>query len=70
MAATIEELPLSLKEFKKYHMYKSKEMGVEDLILRLRLLKKNKLFKRGANSSSLGSKVKFVVKEKNIAKHV
>lgn len=70
MAATIEELPLSLKEFKNYHMYKSKEMGVEDLILRLRLLKKNKLFKRGANSSSLGSKVKFVVKEKNIAKHV
>lgn len=70
MAATIEELPLSLKEFKNYHMYKSKEMGVEDLILRLRLLKKNKLFKRGANSSSLGSKVKFVVKDKNIAKHV
>jgi hypothetical protein len=70
VAVNIEELPLSLKEFKNYHMYKSKEIGVEDLILRLKLEKENKLFKRGANSSSIGSKAKFVVKGKNIAKHV
>ena len=49
-------------------MYKSKEMGVEDLILRLRLEKENRLFKKGANSYSIAFKAKFVVKEKNITK--
>ncbi|KAL0419144.1 UNVERIFIED_CONTAM: hypothetical protein Sradi_1327900 [Sesamum radiatum] len=43
VAAMIEKLPPLLKDFKNYLKYKQKEMGLEDLIVRLRIEKDNRL---------------------------
>ena len=42
VAAIIEKLPPSWKDFKNYLKHKRKEMGLEDLIVRLRIEKDNK----------------------------
>ncbi|XP_074576191.1 uncharacterized protein LOC141832616 [Curcuma longa] len=41
VAAVIEKLPPSWKDFKNYLKHKQKEMGLEDLILRLRIEEDN-----------------------------
>jgi hypothetical protein len=46
MVAIIGKLPPSWKEFKNYFKHKSKKTGVEDLVLRLRVEKENKLSKK------------------------
>jgi hypothetical protein len=46
MVAIIGKLPPSWKEFKNYFKHKSKKTGVEDLILRQRVEKENKLSKK------------------------
>jgi hypothetical protein len=43
MATIIEKLASFFKYFKNYPKHKCKEMGIEDLILRLRIEKDNKL---------------------------
>ena len=50
VAAIIEKLPLFWKDFKNYIEQSETEMGVEDLILRLRIENNKKLFKKSANS--------------------
>lgn len=42
VAAVIEKLPPSWKDFKNYLKHKQKEMGLEDLILRLRIEEDNR----------------------------
>ena len=46
MAVIIKKLSPSYKEFKKYLKHKSNKMGVEDLILRIRVEKDNKFSKK------------------------
>ena len=43
VAAMIEKLPPSWKDFKNYLKHKRKEMGLEDLILRLRIEEDNRM---------------------------
>ncbi|KAL0289051.1 UNVERIFIED_CONTAM: hypothetical protein Sangu_2631500 [Sesamum angustifolium] len=45
VAAMIEKLPPLWKDFKNYLKQKRKEMGLEDLIVRLRIKEDNHLFK-------------------------
>jgi hypothetical protein len=49
MATIIEKLASFFKYFKNYHKHKCKEMGIEDLILRLRIEEDNKLSKMRTN---------------------
>jgi len=52
MAAIIEKLSPSRKDFKKYFKHKQKEMRVKNLILKLRIEDDNTLTKIRSNSSS------------------
>ena len=58
MVANIGKLTPSWKEFKNYFKHNSKKTGVEDLILRLRVKKKNKLYKKRAISFDIVPKKK------------
>jgi len=46
----IEKLPSSWKDFKNYVKHKHKKIRVEDIIMRLRIKKDNKLFEKRASS--------------------
>lgn len=50
MTTIIEKLPSSWKDFKNYLKHKLKEMRIDDLILRLRIEKDNKVSKKRTNS--------------------
>ena len=52
VAAVIEKLPPSWKEFKNYLKHKRKEMTLEDLIVRLRIEEDNKAAEKKANGRS------------------
>lgn len=60
VAAIIEKLPPSWNDFKNYLKHKRKEMGVEDLILRLRIEEDNKVSLKTENHSSMSSKANVV----------
>ncbi|KAK0596722.1 hypothetical protein LWI29_018407 [Acer saccharum] len=63
VAAVIEKLPPSWKEFKNYLKHKRKEMGLEDMIVRLRIEEDNRRSeKRG---SSIEAKAHIVEKGPN-----
>ena len=51
MAAVIEKLPPSWKDFKNYLKHKRKEMSLEDLIVRLRIEEDNRNSERKALNS-------------------
>ncbi|XP_060210819.1 uncharacterized protein LOC132637800 [Lycium barbarum] len=52
VAAVIEKLPFSWKDFKNYLKHKRKEMKLKDLIVRLRIEKDNKAAEKKANGIS------------------
>ncbi|XP_059306151.1 uncharacterized protein LOC132057527 [Lycium ferocissimum] len=52
VAAVIEKLPPSWKDFKNFLKHKRKEMTLEDLIVRLRIEEDNKAAKKKANGRS------------------
>ena len=49
VAAMIEKLPPSWKDFKNYLKHKRKEMNLEDLIVRLRIEEDNRFSKKKGN---------------------
>ena len=60
VAAIIEKLPLTWKDFKNYLKHKRNEMSIEDLIIRLCIKKDNRRSeKKGAYNSS-EAKANFV----------
>ncbi|KAM7484120.1 hypothetical protein LguiA_000129 [Lonicera macranthoides] len=61
VACIIEKLPPAWKDFKNYLKHKRKEMGIEDLVLRLRIEEDNKgSEKRGADTTSFAAKANVV----------
>ena len=51
VAAIIEKLPPSWKDFKNYLKHKRKEMNLEDLIVRLRTEEDNRVFEKRGNQA-------------------
>ena len=61
VAAIIEKLPPSWKDFKNYLKHKSKEMNLEDLIVRLRIEEDNRVSeKRGHQAFQFKAKANIV----------
>ena len=60
VVAIIEKLPYAWKDFKNYLKYKKKEMGIEDLIIRLRIEKDNWGSKKKAVHNPGEAKANFV----------
>ncbi|KAM1167447.1 hypothetical protein ACFX19_030003 [Malus domestica] len=60
VAAVIEKLPPSWKEFKNYLKHKRKEMGLEDLIVRLRIEEDNRCSEKKSNSQLMQAKAHIV----------
>ncbi|XP_048442449.1 uncharacterized protein LOC125478346 [Pyrus x bretschneideri] len=60
VAAVIEKLPPAWKDFKNYLKYKCKEMGLEDLIVRLRIEEDNRYSKKKSNSQFMQAKAHIV----------
>ena len=52
VAAIIENLPLSWKDFKNYLKYKHKEMRLKDLIVRLNIEEDNWVFDNKSTKTS------------------
>ncbi|KAL2228948.1 UNVERIFIED_CONTAM: hypothetical protein Sindi_1874500 [Sesamum indicum] len=63
VAAMIEKLPLIWKDFKNYLKHKWKEMGLEDLIVRLR--KKNRLFEIKSGKLQIEAKTNLMEQNGN-----
>ncbi|XP_057794773.1 uncharacterized protein LOC131011021 [Salvia miltiorrhiza] len=60
VAAMIEKLPPLWKDFKNYLKHKRKEMGLEDLIVRLRIEEDNRLSDNKMNKTSMEAKANLV----------
>ncbi|CAN6679493.1 unnamed protein product [Malus baccata var. baccata] len=60
VAAVIEKLPPTWKYFKNYLKHKRKEMGLEDLIVRLRIKEDNRCFEKKSNSQFMQAKAHIV----------
>ena len=60
VAAIIEKLPPLWKEFKNYLKHKRKEMGLEDLIVRLRIEEDNRASEKKAGKGFMESKANVV----------
>ncbi|XP_069150404.1 uncharacterized protein [Solanum lycopersicum] len=60
VTAIIEKLPPMLKNFKNYLKHKRKEMTVEDLIIRLRIVEDNKAAEKRSHDNSVISGVNIV----------
>ncbi|KAL6313266.1 hypothetical protein AAG906_016140 [Vitis piasezkii] len=56
----IENLSLSWKDFKIYMKNKRKEMGLEDLIVRLRIEEDNQIFEKNSKNIPIESKENLV----------
>ena len=73
VAAIIEKLPPSWKDFKNYLKHKRKEMWLEDLIVRLRIEEENRSIEKAVGNhytESKACKIKFRVQRKqNKHKH-
>ena len=60
VATIIEKLSLSWKDFKNYMKNKQKEMGLEDLIVRLRIKEDNGIFDKKSRKFPIESKENLV----------
>ena len=60
VAAIIEKLPPSWKEFKNYLKHKRKKMRLEDLIVRLRIEKDNRNTDKRLGKTPMESKANLV----------
>ncbi|KAK4280476.1 hypothetical protein QN277_012099 [Acacia crassicarpa] len=60
VAAFIEKLPPSWKDFKNYLKHKRKEMSLEDLIVQLRIEEDNKISEKKLGSNPIVSKANIV----------
>uniref|UniRef100_A0A7N2LHK6 Retrovirus-related Pol polyprotein from transposon TNT 1-94-like beta-barrel domain-containing protein n=1 Tax=Quercus lobata TaxID=97700 RepID=A0A7N2LHK6_QUELO len=69
VAAIIEKLPPSWKDFKNYLKHKRKEMRLEDLIVRLRIEEDNRSSKRAVGNHYMESKANIVEHNKNKRKY-
>ena len=65
VAAIVEKLPLSWKDFKNYLKHKRKEMGLEDLIVRLKIEKDNRVFENKVGKHPMESKANLVEPKAN-----
>ncbi|KAK4407668.1 hypothetical protein Sango_0347800 [Sesamum angolense] len=73
VAAMIEKLPLLWKDFKNYLKHKRKEMGLEDLIVRLRIEEDNRLSEMKSEKLKIEAKANLMeqngdtsIKRKNV----
>ena len=69
VAAIIEKLSPSWKDFKNYLKHKRKEMRLEDLIVRLRIEEDNRSSERAVGNYYMESKVNIVEHNKNKRKY-
>ena len=60
VAAIIEKLPPTWKDFKSYLKHKCKEMNLEELIVRLRIEEENCGSEKKSATSSMGAKANIV----------
>ncbi|KAM1302106.1 hypothetical protein ACFX2H_013062 [Malus domestica] len=60
VAAVIEKLPPAWKDFKNYLKHKRKEMGLEDLIVRLRIEEDNRCSEKKSNNQLMQAKAHIV----------
>ena len=60
VAAIIEKLPPTWKDFKNYLKHKCKEMNLEELIVRLRIEEDNRGYEKTSASSFMGAKANIV----------
>ncbi|KAK3033971.1 hypothetical protein RJ639_034135 [Escallonia herrerae] len=66
VAALIEKLPPTWKDFKNYLKHKRKEMKLEDLIVRLRIEKDNRQSKKKAGNYHQQAKANVVEQARHI----
>ena len=69
VAAIIEKLPPSWKDFKNYLKHKRKEMWLEDLIVRLRIEEDNRSSERAVGNHYMESKANFEEHNNNKRKY-
>lgn len=69
VATIIDKLPSSSKDFKNYLKHKSKEMRLEDLIVRLRIEKDNRSLENAVRNHYMESKANIVEHNKNKRKY-
>ena len=60
VAALIEKLPPSWRDFKNYRKHKCKEIRIQDLIVRLRIEEDNRNFEKIIGNNSMVSKANIV----------
>ena len=60
VAAIVEKLPPSWKNFKNYLKHERKEMGLEDLIVRLKIEEDNHVFEKKVGKHPMESKANLV----------
>ncbi|KAL0295398.1 UNVERIFIED_CONTAM: hypothetical protein Sangu_2509900 [Sesamum angustifolium] len=65
VAAIIEKLPPLLNDFKNYLKHKRKEMGLEDLIVRLRIEKDNRLSEMKFEKLQIEAKANLMEQNEN-----
>ncbi|KAL0324704.1 UNVERIFIED_CONTAM: hypothetical protein Scaly_2437500 [Sesamum calycinum] len=65
VAAMLEKLPSLWKDFKNYLKHKRKEMGLEDLIVRLRIEENNRLFKMKSGKLHIEAKANLMEQNGN-----
>ncbi|KAL0451833.1 UNVERIFIED_CONTAM: hypothetical protein Slati_1161400 [Sesamum latifolium] len=65
VAVMIEKLPPLWKDFKNYLKHKRKEMGLEDLIVRLRIEEDNRLSEIKSEKLQIGAKANLMEENKN-----
>ena len=65
VAAIVEKLPPSWKDFKNYLKYKHKEMGLEDLIVRLKIEEDNRVSEKKVGKYPMESKANLVEPKSN-----
>ncbi|WKA02046.1 hypothetical protein VitviT2T_020286 [Vitis vinifera] len=65
VAAIVEKLPPSWKDFKNYLKHKRKEMGLEDLIVRLKIEEDNRVSKKKVGKDPMESKANLVEPKAN-----
>ena len=65
VAAIVEKLPPSWKDFKNYLKHKRKKMGLEDLIVRLKIEEDNHVFEKKVGKHPMESKANLVEPKAN-----
>ncbi|KAL0453878.1 UNVERIFIED_CONTAM: hypothetical protein Slati_1365900 [Sesamum latifolium] len=67
VAAMIEKLPPLWKDFKNYLKHKRKKMGLEDLIVRLRIEEDNRLSEMKFEKLQIEAKANLMEQNENIS---